>query len=64
MKQRIINIIAAAVILALGTCIVIGAFPYWMNYVSMFCIIPACIAVTDITEWAHPEFFGEEEEDV
>ena len=67
-KQIIIDCVAAAVLLFCGwICVTdraqaffhIGQYAY--NLIFFCCVTPACIAVTDITEWAHPEYFSDEE---
>ena len=67
-KQVIIDCIAAAVLIFGGTLCVADLAPavlhigqYLFNAIYFLLILPAAVAVTDITEWAHPEYFTKDE---
>lgn len=57
--QTLIDIVAAIVVLASIVLISIDVFPRWANMAIIIGVLPACIAVTDITRWGHPEYFDD-----
>lgn len=66
-RKKLVGCIAAAVLLFFGyVCIAdkapqifhIGQYAY--NALFLVLIVPACIAVSGLLEWGHPEFFTDE----
>ena len=70
-KQRLINIVCCLVVLACMVFVIgdglmnyLGlsqAAQYAFNLVFFVAVLPAAIALSDVTEWAHPEYFTREE---
>ena len=70
-RQKLINVVCGVIVLACMV-FVIGdglmnylhlsqAAQYAFNLVFFVFVLPAAIALSDVTEWAHPEYFTREE---
>ncbi len=69
--QLFINIVVWTITIATGLIVVTDGVMNWLDgnqaqqyafNIAWFCLImPGAIALSDVVEWAHPEFFTKEE---